>query len=420
MSSKKAIIIGVGDELLIGQTIDTNSAFIAKAIAPYGFDVIRKYVISDTEEEIKKSLDLAIPDADLVILTGGLGPTKDDITKYTLNTYFAGELITNETVLQHVRQFFEKRNRPMLQTNEAQALVPNNCEILFNRLGTAPGMLFKRGTCTVISLPGVPSETQTIIQEELLPRLAAERNGLNNTSHRHLVTFGIGESFLAEKIKDIESALPSSIKLAYLPEHNLMKLRLTLTPTTQPTTDEIGELNTYTSLIQERISEFVIGADDSSLETLLVSLLKNNRLTVATAESCTGGAIASSIADVPGASEVLIGGIVCYANRIKTQELGVSEKILNEIGAVSHETVSQMAKGCRAKMGSDIAVSVSGILGPTGATDIKPVGLVYFGIDSRLGTQTFEFKYHYGRDVNKTMAIRQALFLVLKEGSLLI
>ncbi len=406
-------MISIGDELLIGQTIDTNSAWIAKQLNRLGIHIALKLTISDTKEAIRTALDLAMPQADLIICTGGLGPTKDDITKLTLNDYFGGTLVRNTTVHEHVVRFFEKRNRPMLAVNDMQADVPDNSTVLFNRMGTAPGMLFERPDTWVVSLPGVPKEMQVIIEEELLPRIKANTIRDQQIIYKYLLLFGRGESFVAQDIEDIENVLPEHIHLSYLPNYGELKLRLSGSGTDYGQLNQ--EMDTYMGLIRNRLEDYVVADEDLNLEEALVKQLKEHRLTISTAESCTGGLISSKLTDVSGTSAVYIGSVIAYHNRIKETELNVSHEILNTVGAVSEATVLEMAGSLRAKMGTDIAVAVSGILGPTGATAEKPVGLVYFAIASIKGTQAFSFNFPYDRAINKEMAAKTALNLLRKE-----
>lgn len=413
MEIRTAILISIGDELLIGQTIDTNSAWIAQQLNRLGIHIALKLTISDTKEAIKSALDLSMPQADLIICTGGLGPTKDDITKLTLNDYFGGTLIRNQTVHEHVVRFFEKRNRPMLAVNDMQADVPDNSTVLFNRMGTAPGMLFERPDTWVVSLPGVPKEMQVILEEELLPRIKANTIREQHIVYKYLLLFGRGESFVAQDIADIENALPEHIHLSYLPNYGELKLRLSGSGTDYAVLNR--EMDTYIGLIRSRLEDYVVADEDLNLEEALIKQLKEHRLTLSTAESCTGGLISSKLTDVAGASAVYIGSIIAYHNRIKQTELNVSYEILNTVGAVSEATVLEMALSVRDRMGTDIAVAVSGILGPTGATAEKPVGLVYFGIASVKGVQAFSYNFPYDRPINKEMVAKTALNLVRKE-----
>lgn len=413
MAIKSAIIICIGDELLIGQTIDTNSAWMAQQLNALGISITRKYTINDDEFEIFKALNESIAEADLVLITGGLGPTKDDITKATLVKYFNTKLIRNFTVYEHITNFFKVRNRPMLPVNDLQADVPENCTILFNRLGTAPGMLFEKSNTWIVSMPGVPREMKSIVEEELIPRLKAQQTNEQFIIHKTLLTFGRGESFVAEDIHDIESALPDYMKLAYLPNHGELRLRLTVTGS-----DFIklkNEITVYFQLIYDRLVEYVVAVEDIKMEAAIVQLLLDNRLTVSTAESCTGGLIANKITDIPGASAVYLGSVIAYDNLIKVKELAVKENTLEKYGAVSAATVAQMAESVRVKMETDWSVAVSGILGPTGGSPEKPVGLVFFAVASKNTTKTFSFNFAYDRAINKEMVAKTALNLLRKE-----
>jgi nicotinamide-nucleotide amidase len=412
MNCRTAIIISIGDELLIGQVIDTNSAVIAQQLSGAGISVLKKYTIKDEAPEISNALDEAIPEADLVIMTGGLGPTNDDVTKATLNAYFKGSLKRDETVFQHVVAFFKKRNRPMLVVNEAQADVPDVAQVLFNRLGTAPGMLFEKNNTWVVSLPGVPREMQTIMLEELMPRLLAARTGNQVIHHEHILLFGRGESYVAADIKDIEDSLPAHISLAYLPHYGLLKLRLSGKGTNIAQLQ--SEMGVYADMIHQRELDFVFARKESTLERTVVELLQENRLTIASAESCTGGMVASRITDIPGASAVFMGTVVSYDNNIKHRILGVKNETLEQEGAVSAACVIQMAQSVRDMMQTDIAVAISGILGPSGGTPTKPVGLVFFSVSSKYQTEVFDLNFPYDRAINKEMVVNTALNLVRK------
>ncbi|HTO16065.1 MAG TPA: competence/damage-inducible protein A [Edaphocola sp.] len=411
MQIKKAIIICIGDELLIGQIIDTNSAWLAKQLNQIGLSIVRKITISDNASEIKKTLDNNIPDADLIIMTGGLGPTKDDITKQTLNEYFGGTLIRNEKVLAHVRDFFSKESKRMLPINELQADVPDVCSVLFNKMGTAPGMLFIKGDTWIVSLPGVPLEMENIMKDELLPKIKFANKSKMQIIHRNMVLFGKGESYIAEDIKVIENALPEHIKLAYLPHYGVLTLRLS--GSGEAFFQLRDEINTFYQMIRDREMEYLVAEEDISIAEAVVKQLELHRLTLSTAESCTGGLISSQITDIPGASKVFTGSVVSYDNEIKNRLLEVSQETLHTVGAVSEETVINMARAVRKIMGTDISVSVSGILGPSGATSTKPVGLVYIGVDNRFGTLAFKYHFPYDRKTNKELVVQTALNLIL-------
>lgn len=407
--SYQAIIITIGDELLIGQTIDTNSAWIAREFNREGIHVRQRVAVGDDRGAIIEALDRSLPQADLVILTGGLGPTADDITKPLLAEYFGGSLVTNETVLQHIKQIFSKRNRPFLESNLKQAEVPDNCQVLFNRMGTAPGMWFEKEGCIVISLPGVPFEMQTIMSEEALPRLKARFTG-RHVIHKTLITAGVGESFIAHRIEDIEQALPAYIRLAYLPAPGYVKLRLSTEGTDLQRLQH--EIDVNAALISQRLGDIVAAEEDLGLEAIVGRQLKEQRMWLGLAESCTGGLVASRITDVPGSSAFFRGAIVGYANEVKQDVLKVPSDILETHGAVSEAAVMHMAREARILLRADIALSISGILGPGGGTPEKPVGLVWMAIAGKDKAHARAFHFFYDRLRNKEMAVNAALNMI--------
>jgi nicotinamide-nucleotide amidase len=407
--SYQSIIITIGDELLIGQTIDTNSAFIAQQLNKTGIQVKRRIAVGDDREAILNAIDEAIPNANIVFLTGGLGPTADDITKPLLSEYFDSKLVVNQTVLEHVQQIFAKRNRPFLERNLKQAEVPENCQVLFNRLGTAPGMWFEKDGCIIVSLPGVPFEMQTIVIEEVMPRLQERFTG-QHIYHKTMMTVGIGESFIADKIQDIETALPSHIRLAYLPTPGFVKLRLSAEGTDRA--GLVHEVDIRAELIQQRLGDYIAATDDISLEEIVARALTEQRLTLGLAESCTGGYVANKITDLSGSSAYFKGSIVSYSNEVKENILDVTHETLMTVGAVSEATVKQMAESVREILKVDIGLSISGILGPGGATDEKPVGLVWMAICNQNITITHEFHFFYDRLRNKELASNAALNMI--------
>ena len=344
MQTIKASIITIGDELLIGQVIDTNSAWIAQQLNAIGIWLSRRVAVGDVREEIRKALDEEGASSGIILITGGLGPTKDDITKQVLCEFFGGKMILNNEVLAHVTYLFEqvfKRPMPLLESNRKQAEVPDVCTILKNNVGTAPGMLFEKNEKIFISMPGVPHEMQFIMQNHVLPLLKTKFD-LPFIDHRTLITMNVGESFLAERIKDFEKDLPSNIKLAYLPNHGMVRLRLTAQ----------GEKSSVEKILEEKfnvlkkqVADVMVIDEDISFEILLGRLLKEKNKTVATAESCTGGYIAHLITSVAGSSEYFKGSVVSYDNSIKKNVLHVDDVTLNTVGAVSEETVEQMIEG---------------------------------------------------------------------------
>lgn len=402
----KAIIITIGDELLIGQTIDTNSTHIALSLGAHNIEVIRKIAISDNKEDIRETLDEALKKADIIIFTGGLGPTADDITKPVLCEYFGGSLVRNHEVLAHIEAIFSKRNIPMLERNAMQADVPDVCTVLFNQMGTAPGMLFEKDGKYIASLPGVPFEMKYILENELIPFLKDKVHSDEVVLHKHIVTSGIPESMLAERIREIEEAFPAHIHLAYLPSLRMVKLRITAVGA------DIAMLETETQTIVEAITasvqEYIIGYEDLGLDSYASRLLEEKKLMLGTAESCTGGYFGHLITNIPGSSRYYKGGIIAYANEVKEHILNVPSAILATEGAVSEATVLAMAQGAVEQLQTDLAISVSGILGPDGGTPQKPVGLVWMAIANKEGRiATRKLQLRYTRLTNKEAVINE-------------
>jgi nicotinamide-nucleotide amidase len=396
----KAEIITIGDEILIGQIIDTNSSWLGQQLSAIGISVVHRTSVSDTVEAITDALDAAKKRADIIITTGGLGPTKDDVTKYTFCEYFKTTLVQNEKVLEWVKEIFHSRKLPMLEVNNLQAMVPANCEVLFNRSGTAPGMWFDVDGKIFISMPGVPFEMKTIFEEEAIPKIK-QRFILPVIIHRTIQTASIGESFLARRIEHIENALPSHIRLAYLPAVGTVRLRFSGYGT--DATALLEEMNTIISPVYDLIGEFIYGEDEDSLSKVVGVLLKGREQTIATAESCTGGYIAHLITSIPGSSTYFQGSIVSYANEVKIRELEVDPTLFEKggPGAVSETCVTQMAEGIRKKMGTSYAIATSGIAGPDGGSTEKPVGTVWIAISSE--TQTIAKQFNMGDSRERTI-----------------
>jgi nicotinamide-nucleotide amidase len=375
----KAAIITIGDELLIGQTIDTNSAWMGSELSKAGFDVFRITSVHDRREDIIHALDDSSADADVVLITGGLGPTSDDITKHTLAEYFDSRLVTDPDVLAMIEEMMVRRNYPMNENNRRQAEVPEACRIVWNSAGTAPGMWFEKGGTIFISMPGVPHEMKTIMTEQVLPELN-KRFTSQVIIHKNIMTYGTFEAKLAETLTSFEAGLPSGIKLAYLPAAGIIKLRLTATGNDQTALErQVGE---QVEKLYGIIPELIYGEDEESLETIIGKLLTKNKWTVCTAESCTGGSIAQLITSVAGSSRYYRGSIVAYDNSIKTDLIGVSRELIDSYGAVSEAVVAEMASGARKLFNTDFAVATSGIAGPDGGSPDKPVGTVCIAIAS--------------------------------------
>lgn len=406
-----ATIITIGDELLIGQVIDTNSAWIAKHLNVLGIDVLRRVAVGDTRDAIINALDEALRSAQIIIITGGLGPTADDITKPLLNEYFGGTMIVDQHVLEHVKNIFSRRNRPFLERNAKQAEVPDVCTVLYNNMGTAPGMWFEKGDKVVVALPGVPFEMVHIMETAVLPGLK-NRFSSDALLHRSLITAGEGESFIAESIKDIEDALPAHIRLAYLPGAGMVKLRLTGRGANEHLL--VAELEGYQQQLAERLGKIVVAWEDIPLEEMLDRWLAANNRTLGLAESCTGGLLAHHITQVSGASVCFRGGIVCYSREIKQAVLGVLPETLQEYGAVSEQTAIEMAKGALRVLGSDYAFAITGVMSgadPDGKVD---VGTVWMAVAHKDEVRTKKMWFPYDRARNKEMAVSMAMQMMLK------
>lgn len=388
-----AEIITIGDELLLGQTTDTNSAFIGSHLAAIGLPVKRIQSVADEAEAITAAMQLA-EDAAVVIITGGLGPTKDDITKQVLCEFFQTRLIRNNEALDRISTFFNERNLPMLDTNIRQADVPESCTILPNYEGTASGMWFEKRGTIYISIPGVPYEMKPMLLNEILPKLQSHFM-LEPVHQRMVYTTGIGESFLAEKINEWENTMrEKGMNLAYLPSPGIIRLRITSPPAVANQLDETVEE------LHQLIPQYIFGGGNDSLENVLGELLLKRNETVVTAESCTGGLIAHLLTSIAGSSRYFMGSVVSYSNEVKVNQLGVSESDLMEFGAVSKQVVEQMATGVRTKMNADYAMATSGIAGPDGGTEDKPVGMVWISVCDRNETISKKFLFGNNRERN--------------------
>jgi nicotinamide-nucleotide amidase len=409
-----ASIITIGDELLIGQTIDTNSAFIAQELNKIGVWVKRRLAVGDVYDDIWKALDEESKQSQIIIITGGLGPTADDITKPLLCNYFGGKLVVDEKVLVHVKYLFEKifrRPGPMLERNLKQAEVPDVCTVLHNERGTAPGMLFKKDGVIFISLPGVPHEMKGLIKSGVIPYLISSFS-LPAIVHRTAFTFGQGESMLAELLKDFEPSLPPHIKLAYLPNYGMVKLRLTSQGNNKEEVEK--ELLPYFEKLQELVKDFLVTNKDEGLEVVVGQILKAKGKTMATAESCTGGYIAHLITSISGSSAYYKGSVVSYANEVKENVLGVQHDTLATTGAVSEETVKEMVYGAIKELNVDFALATSGIMGPDGGSDEKPVGTVWIAAGNNQKVETLKLNLRFDRERNITITANNALNFLRK------
>ena len=418
----RAEVITIGDEILFGQITDTNTQWIGTELTNIGIRTIRKSSVGDQTDAILQVLREAHERADVIIITGGLGPTKDDITKKTLCTYFGVGLVRNETALALVTSFFEKRGRDMTDLNRGQADLPANAQYMQNDWGTAPGMWFEQdrndgpqgdGRKRVyVSLPGVPFEMKHLMTNRILPKLR-ETFEMPIIKHKIIRTIGIGESFLAERIEAWEDALPEHIKLAYLPHFGQVRLRLTATGTDDARLNR--ELAGQVAKVMPLIEKNVFGFDDDELETVIGKLLIDKKLTLGIAESCTGGYVSAQITKVPGSSAYFQGSIVSYSNDVKVKQLGVSPDTLAQHGAVSEETIRQMAEGVRKVLNTDIGIATSGIAGPDGGTPDKPVGTIWIACATDKRTVTRLLKLGQYRDQNIQLIATYVLNMLREE-----
>ena len=379
----KSTIVTIGDEILIGQILDTNSRYISQALNRIGVVVAERTSIGDSAEQIVATLDRALAQSDVVIITGGLGPTKDDITKHTLARYFNSELIYNEQVGSFVEQLLSRRGIAFTELNRGQAMVPECCTVLHNGHGTAPGMWFERDGKVVISLPGVPFEMRHLIDDSVVPMLQ-ERFELKAIVHRTMITSGIPESLLAERIAQWEDNLPQVLHLAYLPAPNIVRLRLSAYEVEEQSAKEL--IDCEFNKLREIIPEAIVGFENATVEELVHRWMIENGKTLSVAESCTGGAIASKFTAMAGASAYFQTGVVSYSNEAKRDILGVDMEDIIRYGAVSETVAIQMAEGAKRAGGSDYAISTTGIAGPAGGSAEKPVGTVWFGVATPKGS----------------------------------
>ncbi|MCF2443879.1 competence/damage-inducible protein A [Dyadobacter sp. CY345] len=407
----RAEIITIGDEILFGQITDTNTQWIGAELTNIGIRPVRKTSVGDLQEDIISALTEASQRADVIIVTGGLGPTKDDITKHTFCKYFGSELKINEDALALLTEFFAKRGREMTELNIQQAALPTNCTYIPNLWGTAPGMWFEKDNVIYVSLPGVPYEMKSLMEHAILPRLK-DRFSFNIIQHKIIRTIGIGESFLAETIEHWENALPAHIKLAYLPHFGQVKLRLTATGNNQEILD--SELKTQVDSLLPLIEDFVFGYDADELESVIGRLLKERSATIGTAESCTGGFVANQLTSIPGSSQYFEGSVVSYSNAVKMNVLGVSRDTLENFGAVSEQTAREMAEGARKVLNTTYAISTTGIAGPDGGTPEKPVGTVWIACATPTETVTQLLTLRSIRKVNIELTSSYVLNLLRK------
>jgi nicotinamide-nucleotide amidase len=409
----KAEIITIGDELLIGQVVDTNSAYIATKLNEAGIYVHQITSVSDNKEHIIEALGNAAQKADIILITGGLGPTNDDITKLTLCEYFKVGLRFDEEAYKDVEHMFKVRGREVTEVNRKQAELPENCVALRNKNGTAPGMWFDVNGKIYISMPGVPYEMKALMEDEVIPKLQNQFT-LPVIVHRNVLTIGIGESFLAEKIAAWEASLANDkIKLAYLPSIGMVRLRLS----TIGEDRNLLEKNVQRKIneLQSLVGEFIFGYETDTLQEIVGKVLKERKQTIATAESCTGGYISHLITSIAGSSDYYVGSVITYSYEIKTLELNINADLLNTKGAVSQEVVEQMASEVRRKFKTDYSIAVSGIAGPSGGTPEKPVGTVWIAIATPQRVFSKRFQFANNRLRNIQMTANAALNLLRKD-----
>jgi nicotinamide-nucleotide amidase len=404
-----AEIITIGDEILIGQVIDTNSAWISQQLNHIGFKVKQITSVSDEQEHILSALHQASERADLIIITGGLGPTRDDKTKSALCEFFNTRLVFNQSAFENIEKLFTARNIRITIENKKQADLPESCTPLPNEIGTAWGMWFDKNNKAYVSLPGVPYEMQHLIKKQVLSKLKKKFN-LPNIVHQTILTVGIGESNLAEIIEDWEDHLPPFIKLAYLPSPGLVRLRLSAEGDNK--TELEYELKRQIEKLDRIIPEYIFGHGNETLEEIIGRMMSKKKLTISTAESCTGGYIAHLLTSVAGSSNYYKGSVIAYCNDIKTSELKVKNKTLQEFGAVSQEVAVQMAKEVRLKFKSDYAIGITGIAGPTGGTKEKPVGTVWIAVAGPSGINSKKFVFGDNRERNIRRSAIMALNLL--------
>ncbi len=403
------ILINIGDELLIGQVVNTNAAFIGQQMSAAGFELTDVITIGDDSQAIRDTVTSSLAKTDVVIMTGGLGPTKDDITKKIICDIFQRELVMDEPTLQHVTEIFASRGMDLTETNRQQALVPKDCTVLSNPLGTAPGLWIEQDSKVLIALPGVPFEMEKLIKDEVMPRLEAHKKDQHAILHRVLQCTNISESGLSDLLENFEKQLPAELKLAYLPKPGIIRLRLTARGDDKESLKTL--LDQHFSELKTLTTEYAFTDEDIEIEEVVGRLLTKSGKTLATAESCTGGYVAHLITSVPGSSRYFQGSLVSYSNDIKRDLLNVREDNLKRRGAVSEQVVSDMALNAMGLFDVDYTIATSGIAGPDGGTKEKPVGTVWIAVATpvRLTTREFHFGSRTGRKQIIERAARAAL-----------
>lgn len=409
MQTVRAEIITIGDEILYGQIVDTNSQWISKELDKIGVTTVRKTTVSDSEPDILSAFAESTSRADIILITGGLGPTNDDLTKPCLAKFFHCELALNEQALKDVTLIFKKIGRELTETNRQQAYLPTRCSAITNRVGTAPGMWFQETRKVYVSMPGVPHEMKTMMVEQVIPRLQTVYK-TPAIYHKIVKTIGIGESWLADKIESWEHQLPPHIKLAYLPGLGEVKLRLTAVGNDH--TELENEVDNQIKNLKPLAGKYIYGYNRDTLPAVVGSILRDQKLTIACAESCSGGSLAKAITSVAGSSDYFMGSIVAYQNNLKESLLGVRAETLEKHGAVSEDTIIEMADGIRRRLNTDIGVATSGIAGPGGGTAQKPVGTVWIAYSDNKTKVAKKLALYKDRTINISLTTKAVLNLV--------
>jgi nicotinamide-nucleotide amidase len=405
----RATILTIGEEILYGHILDTNANFISNALSDVGIKVVMHLSVGDIYDDILDALKIAESKSDIVLITGGLGPTNDDITKKCLSDYFDSEIKLNQKVLVELSDYFKRRGFPFTESNQQQAYLPENAVIISNKMGTAPGMWFEKNETIFISMPGVPHEMKHLVIEEIIPRLT-ETFKTNIIYHKLVMTAGLGESWLAEKIEKWENSLPDWLSLAYLPSYGQVKLRLTARG--QDKQFLVKGVESYIQSLNKYIGQYIYGEDGETIQEAIGKKLSSNQQTLAIAESCTGGYISHLITSIPGSSVYYKGGVIAYSNIIKEDSINVKRETLQNYGAVSEETVKEMADGIRQRFQTDYAVATSGIAGPGGGTTEKPVGTIWIAISGPDGCTAKKLTILKDRSSNIKYSSVQALVLL--------
>ncbi len=408
----KSEIITIGDEILIGQIIDTNSAWMAQRLNEIGVDVVQITLISDTPEAIDHALDEARTRAQLILITGGLGPTNDDLTKLTLGKYFNSPATFRDEVFEDIAKLFREKGREITELNRQQAEVPEAAKVIRNGEGTAPGMWLDRGEYVVVSMPGVPYEMKAMFEHSVLP-WTTERFKTPEIVHRTILTVGLPESILAAKLEDWEGNLPKEIKPAYLPNAGRARLRLSARGEDREVLS--ATIDEQVQKLHEIIGKYIYGEGNQTLEEVVGIELRKRGMSVATAESCTGGAIAAALTSIPGSSDYVMGGIIAYSNEVKVNQLEVPENDLLAHGAVSESVIQAMAQGARKKFKADFAVATSGIAGPDGGSDEKPIGTVWIAVAGPQRTWSKKYLFGTKRKLNVHLSVNAALAALRRE-----